>query len=280
MKPWPAVTLSQMNQSSQENAGWTAIVLAGSRPGVDPLAEQFGLKMKSLIHIDGEVMVSRVTRTLLATPSIERVVVMAQDVQSLKDCDDFGWTKNETRLYCVQSGNGISQSILEFLNTEQTKFPLLVTTADNVLLTTDIATEFLGLASDSDISFGMVAQKSLTAQYPDNRRTWMHFRCGAYTGANLFAFRSSACRPALELWQSVERDRKKVLRIAARFGPTLMARVLTRSISLKEAVVIAGNRLGVEACAVILTDPDAGIDVDKPSDFALAEKILRSRRSA
>ncbi len=62
---------------------WTAILLAGQRPGVDPLAQAFGEQWKALIRIDGEAMLSRVAKTLLASPSIARILVVAQQPEIL-----------------------------------------------------------------------------------------------------------------------------------------------------------------------------------------------------
>jgi hypothetical protein len=54
-------------------------------------------------------------------------------------------------------------------------------------------------------------------------------------------------------------------------------RALTRTISLTSAMARAGNRLGAVVKPVDLRFPEAGIDVDKPSDHALAELILSVR---
>jgi len=57
---------------------YTAIVLAGSRPGGDPLAETFGSDLKPLILIAGEPMVRRPVRALLGSECIGNVVVLSQ----------------------------------------------------------------------------------------------------------------------------------------------------------------------------------------------------------
>ncbi len=57
---------------------YTAIVLAGSRPGRDPFAAQFGTDLKALVAVGGEPMVRRPVRALLASESIGEVVVLTQ----------------------------------------------------------------------------------------------------------------------------------------------------------------------------------------------------------
>ena len=52
--------------------GWTAILLAGQRPGPDALARAFGTHYKALIEVGAMPMVTRVAQTLLASPLIAR----------------------------------------------------------------------------------------------------------------------------------------------------------------------------------------------------------------
>ncbi len=57
---------------------WTAVVLAGSRPGRDAFAEQFGTDLKALIPVAGEPMVRRPVRALLQNENIGKVLVLSQ----------------------------------------------------------------------------------------------------------------------------------------------------------------------------------------------------------
>ena len=57
---------------------YTAILLAGSRPGRDPFAAQFGNDIKALIAVAGEPMVRRPVRALLASQNVDRVIVLSQ----------------------------------------------------------------------------------------------------------------------------------------------------------------------------------------------------------
>ena len=98
----------------------------------------------------------------------------------------------------------------------QIEWPLLVTTADHALLDAATVDEFCNAATGADIAIGVVERNALMRRLPGTRRTWIKFRGGAYTGANLFALRSPAVVPAIHLWRSVEQDRKKGWRVAIR----------------------------------------------------------------
>ncbi len=77
----------------------------------------------------------------------------------------------------------------------QRRYPLLVTTADHALLDPAMIADFCAKADGADVAIGLVEQRSLMARLPSTQRTWLKFRGGAYSGANLFAFGSRRMPP-------------------------------------------------------------------------------------
>jgi CTP:molybdopterin cytidylyltransferase MocA len=258
---------------------WTAILLAGQRPGIDPLAQAFGETWKALVRVDGEAMLSRVAKTLLASPSIGRILVVAQQPEALF-IGDCAWLAKEPRIATAVSTSGIAVSVATLAGTEQAPWSVLVTTADHPLLTPAMIETAVAGASGADVGVGVVSSRTLLAAYPDNRRTWLKFRGDAWTGANLFALTSERARGPLLAWSEVERDRKKAFKLIWHFGPLLALRAATRTITLRAALAKAGARFGAIVRPVDLPFAEAGIDVDKPSDHALAEQILTARERA
>ena len=256
-------------------SGWTVLLLAGQRPGVDPLAQAFGEQWKALIRVDGEAMLSRVAKTLLASPSVARVVVVAQQPEILFT-GDCAWLASEPRVGTAISTSGIAVSVAALAGTEVAPWPVLVTTADHPLLTPAMIETAIAGVGDADVGVAVVSSRTLLAVYPENRRTWLKFAGGHWTGANLFALASEKAMPALLAWSEVERDRKKALKLIWHFGPMLAIRAVTRTITLAAALARAGRKLGARVVPIDLPFAEAGIDVDKPSDHALAEAILRS----
>lgn len=255
------------------------MLLAGQRPGIDPLAAAYGESFKALVSIGGKSMVCRVTETLLSVPSVSKVVILAQQPEVLLQ-GDLGAYRSHPRVKFHSSGNGIATSIGQFAGTRDAPWPILVTTADHVLLTRSMIETFLNEAANADLSFGVGERSIVEAAYPATKRTWLKFQDGHYSGANLFAFRNERVTPALEMWSRIEQDRKKALKIMSSFGPYLLLRALTRSINFGDAVRRAGERLSLSAQPVILPQPEAVIDVDKPDDVALVETILGSVRQS
>lgn len=249
---------------------YTAIVLAGSRPGRDAFAEQYGTDLKALIPVAGEPMVSRPVRALLASKKVGKVVVLAQQPKRIAAA-----LPKDKRISVRESGETIASAMLDRCFDKKTGWPLLVTTADHALLDAATVDEFCAAAEGADLAVGVVERALLMHRFPDAKRTWLKFRSGAYTGANLFALASPKAAAAIELWRSVEQDRKKGWRIVALVGPVVLLGAALRLMTIDGALTRLGRKLGLSVKAVRLSSPLAGVDVDKPEDHALAEAVLK-----
>jgi hypothetical protein len=111
------------------------------------------------------------------------------------------------------------------------------------------------------------------AQYPGMRRTRTRFSDGAFCGCNLFAFLTAESRTAADLWRQVENDRKRPLKMIGRLGWMVVLRYLLGRLSLKDAVRLISERMGLKVGVVILPFPEAAADVDSVSDWHFAEAI-------
>jgi GTP:adenosylcobinamide-phosphate guanylyltransferase len=251
---------------------FTGIVLAGSRPSRDAFAEAFGTDLKALIEVGGEAMVRRPVKALLASASIGKVLVLGQEPGRLAAV-----LPDDPRIETRESKGTIAETILELLTDSSIEWPVLVTTADHALLDSATVDEFCTASKGAGIAIGVVERDTLIRRFPGAKRTWLRFRGGAYTGANLFALASPAVAPAVELWRSVEQDRKKALRIVSILGPHVLVAVALRLVSLDAVLAQLGARLGLSIRAVRLANPLAGIDVDKAEDHALAEAIIAGK---
>ena len=251
---------------------WTALVLAGSRPGRDDLAESHGTDLKALISVGGMAMVARPVRALLAAPEIEAVCVLAQLPGRIAAV-----LPDDPRLSVAVSGATIASTLEAILADPGTSFPLLVTTADHALLDTAMIADFCKGAAGADLAIGLVEKRALDARLPQTRRTWIRFRGGAYSGANLFAFGSRDAAKAVALWRGVEQDRKKGWQMIAALGPALLVGAVLRMRTLDQTLASIGRRLGLNIRQVEMANPLAAVDVDKPADHVLVTAIIEGR---
>ncbi len=251
-----------------------AVVLAGQRPGVDPLAAHFGVALKALVPVGGQAMLARVVATLLAHPMVARVVIVSQARDGFAGLPGL----DDGRVDHAAGGDSVSGALAGAMEGIGA-YPYLVTTADNVLIDAAMISHFVARATaePADLAVAVVERRVLEAAYPGNRRTWLRFRGGAYSGANLFWFASPRALAVLRLWQRIEQERKRGRAVIGAFGPLMLAAVGLRLASLGQALRWAGRRLGVKAAAVEMPMAEACIDVDKLDDHALAEAILARR---
>lgn len=249
-----------------------AIVLAGSRPGPDPLLTGSGVATKALLPVGGQPMLVHVVRALHASPLVGPITVLAQNSASLAADPALAGLPG---VRFADSGQGISSSLAAALPDGDD--PLLVTTADNVLLTPAMIAEFLAGGEESDVAVAMVERAVLLARYPESKRTWLKFRGGWWSGANLFRLRGRRVLPLLDFWGRIERDRKKGLKIVAAFGPWLLIGALLRLFTIHQGVARAGRRFGLGVRIVPMSAPEACIDADKPADIELIEAIFAAR---
>ena len=250
---------------------FTALLLAGSRPGGDRFAARYGAELKALIPLLGKPMVLRPLKALLASDRVERVRILTQDLDAIAAVlpDDPRWSVEP-------SGGTIAETIARICAEEQVRWPLLVTTADHALLDAAMIDQFCFEAEGADLAIGVVTKSALEKRLPQSRRTWIAFRRGKYTGANLFAFGGPKAMRAVELWREVEQDRKKGWRLLLALGwPGLLG--LLRLRTLDQTLAAMGRRLGLTLRAVRLDDPLAAVDVDKPQDYDLVTALLERR---
>lgn len=253
-------------------SGVTALVLAGSRAKGDSFAAGFGARIKALIPIAGEPMVLRPVRALLASAQVADVTVLAQEPELLA-----GTLPEHPKLTARPSLGTIAETLAAVCNDPATNWPVLVTTADHALLTAAMVAEFVDKARGADIAIALVESNGLLARFPNAQRTWLAFRGGRYSGANLFLLGSPRAERAIAQWRRVESDRKKRMRVLAALGPAVFIGAVLKLRSVHQTAEALSRKLGMVVRAVEMSDPLAAIDVDKASDHALVEAILQGR---
>lgn len=253
-------------------SGWTALVLAGSRPGRDPFAASHGTDLKALIPVGGEPMVRRPVAALLASDRIGAVRVLAQQAPRIANA-----LPADPRLAVAASGATIAATLESVCADPATRWPLLVTTADHALLDAAMIEDFCARSGGADIAVAVVERRALLRRLPATRRTWIAFRGGAFSGANLFLLASPKVAPAIALWRSVEQDRKKGWRMIAALGSAVLLGAVLRLRTLDQTLASVGRRLDISIRKVELDNPIAAVDVDKEADHALVTAIIEGR---
>ncbi|MET0281668.1 MAG: NTP transferase domain-containing protein [Steroidobacteraceae bacterium] len=246
----------------------TALVLAGRRPGGDPMAAHAGVTHKAFIDVGGQPMLLRVLRAVAAVPAVARIVVAIDRPELLAGFPVLG-----KPVSTMATAPGPSASVAAALGDLGT--PLLVTTADHALLRAEWVTEFLTAdTGGADAVLALARREAVMAAAPDSQRTWLRFADGDYSGCNLFLLRTPAAARIVALWQTLEAERKRPLALLGRLGLLYVLRYRCGWLKLAPALQRLGGIAGATLQSVTLTDGRAAIDVDKPADLELARRLI------
>ncbi len=257
------------------------LVLAGRRR-----MEGFGgdrAPHKALLDIAGVPMIARVLATLAYSPSVDHITVSIDDDEVVGGLDIARQLSAAGRLSVTACGSSPADSVAGHLRTRaRAGRTVLVTTADHPLLTPDVVERFLLDVSNNrlDVTAAVVSASTFRARYPSQRRTFIPFRGGAYTGANLFAFRVPDGASAAEFWRRVETYRKTPWKMAALFGPRVLAEFALRRLDIETAMTRISDVVGCTAGVVELNEADVAIDVDSDEDARIVEEIMRRREAS
>jgi molybdopterin-guanine dinucleotide biosynthesis protein A len=255
---------------------FTALVLAGSRPGGDPLAKALGVSHKALLPIAGRPMLAWVVDALRGADRVERLAVCGLDRAAIEGTE---LAPLLTEAAFVGAGETPGASVARAMDELDDCLPLLVTTGDHPLLRGAIVDEFCAAAvtRDADVVVGVVDGESVRKVFPGAARTYGRLRGGTYHGANLFAFLSADAKRAARRWMEIERQRKQPWKMVRALGAATLLRFATRRLSLDDLVALVAEKMDVRIASVLVADAEAGFDVDKPSHVGEVERVLSAR---
>lgn len=253
-----------------------AIVLAGERPGGNPLAQAFGTPAGILVDVAGQSCAARVLTALDAAQHISGGIIVGPqpevaalpEMRELLDAHPFTW---------LAPADGPAESAALALQAVSEQ-PVLITSADHALLTAEIIDEFCSraLASEADFVVGLVPYQVVSAAFPDSKRTLLKFADGTFCGSNLFMVRTAAGSAVVDFWQAMQAHRKRPWRMATELGAGILIRYLLGRLPLAQALARISELSGCVTGHVELPIARAAVDVDSIADHALAERVLSS----
>ena len=246
--------------------GFSALVLAGSRGGADPVAEYAGVSHKALIPLQGQTLLARVVAALRAAGAGRIAVISSHpDVRA-----------EIARLGAEALDEAAGPSLSVKAAADALGAPLLVTTADHALLQPQWVSRFLADApADADVAVLVAARATVEAAAPGTRRTWLKLADGQWSGCNLFWLANDRAFAVLDLWRRVEAERKRPWKMAQILGPRMLLRYVFRRLGLSAAAQRLGALAGVRAAIVETPYGLASVDVDKPADLDLVRELTR-----
>lgn len=257
----------------------TALILAGKREGsVDPFAAAAGLDDKCLVPVAGRPMILHVLDALSASPEIGRVLISASDNCALRTLPEISAPDRQGRLTIVGAQRNLADSVLSALAGVQC--PVLITTADNVLLTPQAIASFVAAARrpDVQVAVAFAARESVLDAHPEGQRRFYRFGDGAFSNCNLYWIGDARALRAAEIFRGGGQFAKHPGRIVRAFGLLNLVRFRFGLGTLDGAFRRFSSRFGMTIRPVIMADGAIAIDVDNARTLRVAEALLEARR--
>lgn len=259
----------------------TAIILAGRRSGVlDPLAAAADVPLKCLVPVGGKPLIDHVIAALLASPSITSVRVVADEVELLEAHIAETFPAVPVPIEVLPAAYNLVDSIIA--GASGAAYPLLITTADNVMLTPHSVEEFVTGASagNQGVAVALARREAVMAAHPEGQRRFYRFSDGEFSNCNTYWIGTESALSGAETFRSGGQFIKYPSRIAKTFGLWNLLKFYFGLGEVQACFDGIGRRLGFPVRMVELSDGAMAIDVDNERSHRVTGKLLDQRNAA
>jgi GTP:adenosylcobinamide-phosphate guanylyltransferase len=255
---------------------FSVVILAAQRDGrLDPLAAEAGVTHKCLVPIGGRPLLAHVLAALAEIEGLESVRISVEPGA-------------EAMLAPIAAASGLPVSFTAAAATlpdsvyaaaEGIESPIVITTADNVLLTQAAVGQVAArLAAGDDGVLALARKEDVLFAHPQGQRRFYRFRDGEYSNCNLYGLSQRGLALA-ETFREGGQFAKNPMRIGRAFGFLNLFILRYGLVSLDRAMKRLGRRFGVRISALVLADGAHAIDVDNHRTYSIAARLL-DRRAA
>jgi GTP:adenosylcobinamide-phosphate guanylyltransferase len=253
--------------------GFTLLILAAQRAGVEnPLAKRAGVSHKCLVPIAGKPLIVHVLDTVTTMPGIGAIRVSVEP-DAVPALTEIAARYPDARIDFVESDTNIAESVLAAA--AGMPGPILITTADNVLLSHNSMARMLeAFADGADAAAALTTRGAIHAVHPEGQRRFYEFRDDAYSNCNLYGLAGAHALKGVEVFREGGQFAKNPKRLITAFGLINILLMRFKLVSIHGAMKRASKRFGLDMRAVVLTDGRQAIDVDNERTYAIAEGLL------
>lgn len=250
-----------------------AVVLAGA-PNTGKLRAVSDVPNEALIPAAGKPLVRYPVEALLAARSVGRVVVVGPEAE-------LGPALAGLEVELTPAGDTMLENALRGcrrLAESKGLAPdlVLICTSDVPLITPEVVDGLVQTCIErgGDLFYPILERSVLESRFPSTKRTYGTLRDGTFTGGNLFVVDWTVLEREAPTAEALIRSRKNPLQMARTLGFGFLLGLVLGRLSIDQLEAHVGRKFRVTARAVVVPWPEIGIDVDKPEDLELVERIL------
>ncbi len=250
------------------------LILAGRRPGaVDALAEAHGVADKCLVPVAGRPMIAHVLASAAATDAV-RIFVSSHHEGLADDLGDIVVDSLGDRLMFVPAADNLADSVLAVAR--QASFPLLITTADNCLLSpatiAEIGDEAVRLGAEAGVA--LARREDVLAAHPEGQRRFYEFSDVAVSNCNAYWIGHPGALRAAEAFRGGGQFVKKPVRVMQAFGLINLLRFRFGLGPIHHIFQRISRHLKAEVAPLLVSDGATAIDVDNERSLRVTEALM------
>lgn len=254
-----------------------AIITAGGIPlPGDPLYVYSNGDSKALIDIAGKPMIQWVLDALSNSKKVDNVIVIGLTSKSGLICKKpLHYISNQGRML-ANIVAGVNKSIE--LN-RKTEYVLLVS-SDIPALKGEMVDWLVNTAMQTrdDLYYGVCPREVMEARFPTSHRTYTKLKDMEVCGADINVIHVNQATQHLDTWEQLIGNRKSPLRQAAVIGWDTLYQLFTRQFTLQGLVDRASERIGIKGRAIIWSQAEPCMDIDKPNQLELMRADFASQQ--
>jgi molybdopterin-guanine dinucleotide biosynthesis protein A len=257
-----------------------AIVLAGGipQPG-DPLYLYSNGDSKALIDVAGKPMVQWVLDALGDAQKVDNVIVIGLSPKSgLKCKKPVHYISNQGRMLA-----NVVAGVNKSLELKPKNEYVLIVSSDIPALNGDMVDWLVKTTMETrdDLYYGVCPRAVMEARYPTSNRTYTKLKDIELCGADINVIHVSMATDHLDTWEQLIGNRKSPMRQAAVIGWDTLFQLFTRQFTLQGLVERASERIGIKGRALIWSQAEPCMDIDKPHQLELMrDDFARQQRKS
>jgi GTP:adenosylcobinamide-phosphate guanylyltransferase len=254
-----------------------AIVIAGGIPNPeDPLYEYLKGDAKALVDVAGKPMIQWVLDALGSATQVDNVIIVGLSSKSDLSCQKpLFYVSNQGRML-ANIVAGVNKSLE--LN-KKTQYVLIVSSDIPALKAEHV--DWLvetSMQTSDDLYYGVCPREVMEVRFPNSRRTYTHLKDMDVCGADINVTHVRMATEHLEMWESLIGSRKSPLKQAGIIGFGTLFALLTRRLTLEDALARVCERIGIKGRAIVWQHAEPCMDVDKPHQLELLRDDLAEQQ--
>ena len=251
------------------------VILAGGEGTVSLPGQE--RKARALAELKGRRLLDYIIDSIRASSRIASVVLVCHS----SHYEGFRQTAVPGLLLCSCDGSMAECAAAAIRKLQELpgheKVARVVTVCDDLPFLTGAALDdFIARAEemDADGVYAIVRKDACLREFPSLQRTFFHLKEGDFTGGNVSLVAVTLFPGSIEKMKEVFALRKNPLKLAAWLGPSFILKLLFHQLSLRDVEQKVSALFGYRGRAVITDYACIGTDLDKPGEWAEAEKYL------